>query len=50
MHAVGVGLFGTNSYKNVITTGTLAGNDGRKMSKSYGNYTDPNELMDLVQC
>jgi isoleucyl-tRNA synthetase len=24
----------------------LAGNDGRKMSKSYGNYTDPNELMD----
>src|SRR5690606_25149523 len=21
-------------------------NDGRKMSKSYGNYTDPNELMD----
>lgn len=47
VHAVGVGLFGTNSYKNVITTGTLAGNDGRKMSKSYGNYTDPNELMDL---
>ena len=26
--------------------GTVAGNDGRKMSKSYGNYTDPNELMD----
>lgn len=46
VHTVGVGLFGTNSYKNVITTGTLAGNDGRKMSKSYGNYTDPNILMD----
>jgi isoleucyl-tRNA synthetase len=46
VHTVGVGLFGTNSYKNVISTGTLAGNDGRKMSKSYGNYTDPNELMD----
>lgn len=46
VHAVGVALFGTNSYKNVITTGTLAGNDGRKMSKSYGNYTDPNVLMD----
>jgi isoleucyl-tRNA synthetase len=30
----------------VIVTGTVAGNDGRKMSKSYGNYTDPNELMD----
>jgi len=46
VHAVGVGLWGKNSYKNVITTGTIAGNDGRKMSKSYGNYTDPNELMD----
>jgi isoleucyl-tRNA synthetase len=34
-----------NAYKNVITTGTLAGNDGRKMSKSLGNYTDPNILM-----
>jgi isoleucyl-tRNA synthetase len=46
LHAVSVGLFGKNSFKNVITTGTLAGNDGRKMSKNFGNYTDPNELMD----
>ena len=46
MHAMSVALFGTNSFKNVITTGTLAGNDGRKMSKSYGNFTDPTELMD----
>ena len=48
-----VGAFGEkakngakNAYKNVITTGTLAGNDGRKMSKSLGNFTDPNVLMD----
>lgn len=46
LHAVGVGLNGNNSFKNVIVTGTVAGNDGRKMSKSYGNYTDPNVLMD----
>ena len=46
LHAVSVGLFGKNSFENVIVTGTVAGNDGRKMSKSYGNYTDPNELMD----
>lgn len=46
MHAMSVALFGENSFKNVITTGTLAGNDGRKMSKSLNNYTDPNELMD----
>ncbi len=46
LHAVSTGLFGKNSFNNVIVTGTLAGNDGRKMSKSFGNYTDPNELMD----
>jgi isoleucyl-tRNA synthetase len=47
VHAVNVGLFGQNAFKNVIVTGTVAGNDGRKMSKSYGNFTDPNELMDM---
>ncbi len=47
LHAVSVGLFETNAFKNVVVTGTLAGNDGRKMSKSFGNFTDPNELMDL---
>jgi isoleucyl-tRNA synthetase len=46
MHAVAVGLFGKEAFKNVIVHGTIAGNDGRKMSKSYGNYTDPTELMD----
>src|SRR3990167_7790930 len=46
MHAISVGLFGTNAFKQVVVTGTIAGNDGRKMSKSYGNYTDPNVVMD----
>jgi isoleucyl-tRNA synthetase len=46
MHSMSVALFGENSFKNVIVTGNIAGNDGRKMSKSYGNYTDPNVLMD----
>jgi isoleucyl-tRNA synthetase len=46
VHAVNTALFGHNAYKNVIVTGTVAGNDGRKMSKSLGNFTDPNELMD----
>ncbi|MCL2037927.1 class I tRNA ligase family protein [Candidatus Saccharibacteria bacterium] len=47
-----IGAFGKrgdsmkNAFKNVITTGVVAGNDGRKMSKSFGNYTDPMELMD----
>ncbi len=46
VHTVNTALFGEQAFSNVITTGTLAGNDGRKMSKSLGNYTDPNELMD----
>lgn len=46
VHAVNVALFGENAFKNVIVTGNVAGNDGRKMSKSYGNFTDPQELMD----
>ncbi|HET8991738.1 MAG TPA: isoleucine--tRNA ligase [Candidatus Saccharimonadales bacterium] len=46
LHAVSVGVFAKNSFSNVIVTGTLAGNDGRKMSKSFGNYTDPAELID----
>ena len=46
-----IGAFGPdcqhkNAYSNVITTGVVAGNDGRKMSKSLGNFTDPNDLMD----
>ncbi|CAN5416417.1 isoleucine--tRNA ligase [soil metagenome] len=46
VHAVNVGLFGHNAFKNVIVTGNIQGNDGRKMSKSIGNFTDPNMLMD----
>jgi isoleucyl-tRNA synthetase len=46
LHAVSIGLWGKNAFSNVIVTGTLAGNDGRKMSKSFGNYTDPIELID----
>lgn len=41
MHVIGVALFGTPSYTNVLCTGVMNGDDGRKMSKSYGNYPDP---------
>lgn len=46
LHAVSVGLFEQPSFKTALVHGTIAGSDGRKMSKSYGNYTDPNVLMD----
>jgi isoleucyl-tRNA synthetase len=34
------------AFTNVVCTGVLAWNDGRKMSKSYGNYPDPKETIE----
>ena len=47
LHVLAVALFGKPAFLNVIVTGTILGNDGQKMSKSLGNYTDPLELLDL---
>jgi len=41
LHVLGVALTGKNSFKNVQTSGVIFGTDGRKMSKTYGNYPDP---------
>lgn len=46
VHAVNVALFGKNAFKNVVVTGSVMGSDGKKLSKSLGNYTDPNVVMD----
>lgn len=46
VHAVSVALFGKNAFQNVIVTGNIMGNDGRKLSKSLGNYTAPDIVMD----
>ena len=39
-------LFEQTAFKNVICTGVLAGSDGRKMSKSFGNYPDPKMVLE----
>ena len=41
MHVLGVALFDKPAFKNVICHGVVAGNDGRKMSKSLWNFPDP---------
>jgi len=46
MMAVNVGLFGKTPFKNLICTGFINADDGRKMSKKLKNYTNPMELMD----
>ena len=46
MHVLSNALFGKNSFKHVVTTGTILGTDGTKMSKSKGNYPDANLIFD----
>jgi len=41
LHVLSNALFGSECFKNVVCHGVLAGTDGRKMSKLYGNYPDP---------
>jgi len=43
--AVNVALFGKSPFKNLICTGFINAEDGKKMSKKLGNYTDPLTLM-----
>lgn len=45
LHVISTALFGSNAFKNVSVTGVILGTDGRKMSKNYGNYPDPKEML-----
>ena len=42
-----VALFGKSSYKNVVTNGIVLNADGKKMSKSLRNFTNPMEVVDM---
>lgn len=39
-------LFAKPAFKNVLVTGIVMAEDGKKMSKRLKNYTDPTELME----
>ncbi|HET7838850.1 MAG TPA: isoleucine--tRNA ligase, partial [Rectinemataceae bacterium] len=39
------GLFGTPSFKACVVNGLVLAEDGKKMSKSLRNFTDPSEVM-----
>lgn len=45
-----MGVLGFNKapFKNAVVTGNIAGNDGRKMSKSFGNYPDSKEVLNNI--
>jgi isoleucyl-tRNA synthetase len=38
LHILSTGIFGKNCFQNVHVHGTLLGNDGKKISKSKGNF------------
>ena len=43
---IGTALFGQSPFKNVVVTGMILAEDGRKMSKSLKNYPDPQHILD----
>ncbi|MDR1701027.1 MAG: isoleucine--tRNA ligase [Lachnoclostridium sp.] len=45
LHVMSVALFDREAFKNCIVHGTVLAKDGKKLSKSSKNYTDPMELM-----
>lgn len=45
LHVLATALFNKPAFKNVIVTGMILAEDGKKMSKSLKNYPDPWDLM-----
>ncbi len=45
LHVISTALYNSPAFKNVVVTGVILGTDGRKMSKNYGNYPDPKEML-----
>ena len=45
LHIISTALYERPAFKNVVVTGVILGTDGRKMSKNYGNYPDPKEML-----
>jgi isoleucyl-tRNA synthetase len=48
MHVLAVALMNKPAAKNIVVTGMMLAEDGKKMSKSKKNFTDPYELMETI--
>ena len=46
LHVISTLVFGSNSYKNVISNGLVLDKNGQKMSKRLGNAVNPFETLD----
>ncbi|OGM05310.1 isoleucine--tRNA ligase [Candidatus Woesebacteria bacterium RIFCSPHIGHO2_01_FULL_39_32] len=45
LHVISTALYDSHAFENVLVTGVILGTDGRKMSKNFGNYPDPKEML-----
>lgn len=45
LHVISTSIYDSEAFKNVLVSGVILGTDGRKMSKNFGNYPDPKELL-----
>ena len=45
LHVLAIALFDKPAFRNCVVHGTILAKDGKKLSKSSKNYTDPMELM-----
>ncbi|MCC7357012.1 isoleucine--tRNA ligase [Candidatus Uhrbacteria bacterium] len=48
LHVLSTALYGKPAFQNVICTGLVMAEDGKKMSKSLKNYPDPWEIMTTI--
>ena len=46
LHVIGAALYDAPAFKNVLVSGVILGDDGRKMSKNFKNYPDPKMMLE----
>jgi len=46
LHVIGAALYDSPAFKNVLVSGVILGDDGRKMSKNFKNYPDPKMMLE----
>ncbi len=46
LHVLAVALFDSPAFRNCVVNGMVLDAEGRKLSKSLGNYTDPEEILE----
>ncbi len=46
LHVLSTGVIGSHAFKNVVASGVVLAEDGKKMSKKLKNYPDPSTVLE----